>query len=125
MPHSFNLRFIIALFLANCSRFCLQACALLLAVLTAQTAASADTAKPILISQPTSTRAIALDALGFTLEPFTAKSLSYFYGSDKSTRVMLFALNLSLQSGEDASALTADAEDSTTRTITADQAVEA
>lgn len=65
---------------------------------------------PLLISQPTSTRAIALESLCFTSEPFaTASPCSW--GTDRTTRVMLFAVNLNLQPGETAAAVTADAED--------------
>ncbi|MEP6570361.1 MAG: carboxypeptidase-like regulatory domain-containing protein [Acidobacteriota bacterium] len=65
---------------------------------------------PILISQETSTRAIAIDSLSFKSEPFALTS-PYAADSDPRTRVMLFAMNLSLQTGEDLSLVTADAED--------------
>lgn len=68
------------------------------------------TSPPILVSQATSTRAIALESLCFTSEPFATTS-PCAWGSDRQTRVMLFAVNLSLQPGETASAVTADAED--------------
>ncbi|MGH9932575.1 MAG: carboxypeptidase regulatory-like domain-containing protein [Pyrinomonadaceae bacterium] len=67
---------------------------------------------PILISQETSTRAIALDSLSFTSEPFALTS-PYAAGSDRRTRVTLFAMNLSLQANEELSLVTADAEDAT------------
>jgi len=69
-------------------------------------------AAPILISQETSTRAIAIDSLSFTSEPFLLTS-PYAAGADRRTRIMLFALNLSLQPGEDVSQVAADAEDAT------------
>jgi hypothetical protein len=67
-------------------------------------------AQPILISEGTSTRAIALDALTLTKEPFPLTAPVNF-GADSRTRVMLFANNLTLLSGEDASVVTAEAED--------------
>ena len=65
---------------------------------------------PVLVSQPTSTRAIAIDSLSFTSEPFALNS-PYAAVSDRRTRVMLFALNLRLQPDENLSVVTADAED--------------
>ena len=65
---------------------------------------------PILISQPTSTRAIAIDSLSFTAEPFALTS-PYAATVDRRTRIMLFAVNLKLQPGETLSSVTADAED--------------
>ncbi|HEV7744099.1 MAG TPA: LamG-like jellyroll fold domain-containing protein [Pyrinomonadaceae bacterium] len=65
---------------------------------------------PILISQPTSTRAIAIDSLGFNSEPFALTS-PYAAVADRRTRVMLFAMKLGFQPGEDLSLVTADAED--------------
>ena len=66
--------------------------------------------QPILISESTSTRAIALESVAFTREPF---SLRHHYAGiqDERTRVMVFAMNLALQSGEDLSVVSADAED--------------
>jgi len=65
---------------------------------------------PLLISQENSTRAIALDSLSFASEPFTLVS-PYAAGSDRRTRITLFAMHLSLQPGEPLSLVTADAED--------------
>src|SRR5436853_7122775 len=70
-----------------------------------------DSPKPMLISQADSTRAIALEATTLTKEPFPVTALSRLYGADVRTRILLFALNLDLQSGEDLSVVTADAED--------------
>ncbi len=93
-------------------RHWLQVCAVLFVVCCAQRViVEAQPAKPIIVSAPTSTRAVALDAVTFTPEPFSPKPDSFLYGSDKPTSIMLFVLNLSLKPGEDASALTADAED--------------
>ncbi len=77
--------------------------------------ASAAPLKPIIVSTPNSTRAVALDAIEFKPEPFAAKSTSLLYGVDRSTRIMVFVLNLSLQPGENPSVVTADAEDAAHR----------
>jgi len=65
---------------------------------------------PILISETTSTRAIALESVAFTREPFSLRS-RYLGTPEQRTRVMVFAMNLALQSGEDLSVVSADAED--------------
>ncbi len=70
----------------------------------------AQSTRPTLISQPDSTRAIAFDSVTHRREPFTTTS-DIKFGSDSATRIMLFAMNLQLQPGETASAVTADAED--------------
>jgi uncharacterized protein GlcG (DUF336 family) len=72
--------------------------------------AGAQSTKPILISQPDSTRAIAFESVTQQREPFTT-TVEVKFGSDSITRIMLFAMNLQLQPGETASAITADAED--------------
>lgn len=76
---------------------------------------SAQAGGPILISEENSTRGVALDSVTRTREPFPLTS-SIQWGTDKRTRVMLFAMNLSLQPGETASAVTASAEDGAHRT---------
>ena len=68
----------------------------------------------VLISETTSTRAIALESISFAREPFPLDSL-ISWGPDPRTRVILFALNLQLQPGESPSVVTADAEDGTNR----------
>ena len=83
-------------------------------VLTRSAAAVVPINPPILISQATSTRAIALESINFTPEPFALYS-PYAGRSDQRTRVMLFAMNLALQSGEDLSVVSADAEDAAHR----------
>ncbi|HEX7296769.1 MAG TPA: heme-binding protein [Pyrinomonadaceae bacterium] len=70
----------------------------------------AQTQAPILISRDDSTRAIAFESVTRQREPFTGQARLQF-GADAKTRVMLFAKNLQLQTGETASAVTADAED--------------
>ena len=69
---------------------------------------NAQQTSPVLISHPDSTRAIAFDTVTHRREPFTTTALIKF-GSDSSTRIMLFALNVPTQTAAD---LTADAEDS-------------
>ena len=73
--------------------------------------AAAQATRPTLISHADSTRAIAFESVTRQREPFTTTTPIRF-GADSATRIMLFAMNLQLQSGETASAVTADAEDS-------------
>ncbi|HKR02020.1 MAG TPA: carboxypeptidase regulatory-like domain-containing protein [Pyrinomonadaceae bacterium] len=89
----------------------LQLCVLSFLLCCAQSLAQAQTPQPILVSAPDSTRAVALETVGQTPEPFTPIATSFLYGSDKVTRVTVFAMNLSLKAGDDATSLTADAED--------------
>src|SRR5262245_65586170 len=70
----------------------------------------AGTNDPILLTQKTSTRAVALDAVSASPEPFSPTSNSF---SDQRTRVVLFGVNVTLASGETASAVSATAEDGT------------
>lgn len=72
--------------------------------------AGAQQGGPILISQTDSTRAIAFDSVTRQREPFSTTAEIKF-GPDHATRIMLFAMNLNLQPGDTANALTADAED--------------
>ena len=72
----------------------------------------AQATRPILISHPDSTRAISFESVTRQREPFTS-TVQVKFGSDAATRIMLFAMNLQVQSGE---TVTADAEDAT-RTI--------
>jgi uncharacterized protein GlcG (DUF336 family) len=98
---------------------------LLLAALSLAAAASlsaparrgaAQSARPVLVSQSGSTRAVALESVTRVPEPFALTSPVRF-GADARTRLMLFAMNLHLAPGEDASAVTADAEDAARRTF--------
>lgn len=77
--------------------------------------AGAQTARPILISHPDSTRAIAFESVTRQREPFNP-NVEVRFGSDSATRIMLYAMNLRLQPGETANAVTAEAEDAS-RTI--------
>src|SRR6267378_2171211 len=66
--------------------------------------------KLVLISEETSTRAVAVDSVTQKHEPFSPTS-AVQWGSDGRTRIMVFAMGLSLQPGEEATAITANAED--------------
>src|ERR687888_14464 len=93
-------------------RLLLAALSLAMAALLSAPArrSSAQSASPVLISEAGSTRAVALESVTRLREPFAPTSPVPF-GADARTRVMLFAMNLHLAAGEDASAVTADAED--------------
>ena len=78
----------------------------------AATADAATNKKPILISQSTSTRAIALETITLNAEPFPLTQ-PLPMGSDTRTRISVFAMNLELLPGEGVSAFTADVQDST------------
>ena len=66
---------------------------------------------PILVSREDSTRAIAFDSVTRQREPFSAIAPVKF-GPDPATRIMIFAMNLNRQAGDE---LTADAEDADNR----------
>ena len=68
----------------------------------------------VLISENTSTRAIAFESITSTREPFQLTSL-ISWGPDSRTRVVLFALNLRLEPGDEPWNVTAEAEDGTQR----------
>ncbi|MFL6333569.1 MAG: heme-binding protein [Pyrinomonadaceae bacterium] len=75
---------------------------------------AAQSASPVLVSEAGSTRAVAYESTTRVPEPF-APNARVRFGSDERTRVMLFAMNLHLAPGEDASSVTADAEDAAHR----------
>lgn len=89
-------------------------CAFVL-VCGALSAAIAQTRAPIILTDATSTRAIALDSISRTRDPFRVNTVSFVAGTDTRTRVLFFVMNLDLLPGEGANALTADGEDSTHR----------
>ncbi|HZN00021.1 MAG TPA: heme-binding protein [Pyrinomonadaceae bacterium] len=70
----------------------------------------AQATRPTLISHADSTRAIAFESVTRQREPFQT-TVQVKFGADSATRIMLFAMNLQLQPGETAIAVTADAED--------------
>ncbi len=65
---------------------------------------------PALITEENSDKAIALDSVTLFRDPFPLTN-PFNFSSDNRTRVMLFATNLALGPGEDASFVTARAED--------------
>ena len=67
---------------------------------------------PILLTQENSLRALALDSVTWTSEPFSVTSTNNF-STDQRTRVSLFVVNLELNQGEPISVIKAQAEDST------------
>jgi endonuclease/exonuclease/phosphatase family metal-dependent hydrolase len=89
-------------------------------VLPAQTTPP-PVAPPLLLTQGTTDRAIAMHSTLFTDEPFTVRSAVNMSG-DQRTRIMLFATNLDLLSGETKSSVSVRATDS--RGIGYDLAVE-
>src|SRR5438045_8311963 len=98
---------------SNAKRALLFAAVLLIcaALLSAPALRSAaQPASPVLVSEVGSTRAVALESVTRLREPFAPTSPIQF-SADARTRVMLFAMNLHLASDEDASVVTADAED--------------
>lgn len=69
-------------------------------------------APPVLMTRANTTRGVALDSVTEIAEPFPLlQSVSFSLNGDRRTRFKLFATNLTLLTGEDASAVTADAED--------------
>lgn len=92
-------------------------CALLLLLSTGaavffEQVSSAQTTRPILISEANSTRAIALDSVTRLKEPFAFETRAPFIG-DRRTRLQLYALNIDPSDGP--SALTVEAEDGARR----------
>ena len=76
------------------------------------TNASAAQINPLLFSvSASSTRAVALESVSMTAEPFSLSSELNFSPNDPRTRVTIFCMNLDFLAGEGANALTADAED--------------
>lgn len=72
--------------------------------------ASSNTTSPVLLTEANSIRAIALDSVTMVRDPFPIFTTNNF-SLDQRTRVILFAVNLELLPGEDATAVTAEAED--------------
>jgi hypothetical protein len=92
--------------------FCLLLCACVFvcaSLLPARTA-HAQGAPPLLIAEEGTDSAVAVEPVTRARDPFPVTQTLAF-GADPRTRVMLFAQNVALLAGEDASALTATAED--------------
>lgn len=66
---------------------------------------------PVLLRELDSPRAVALDSVTMLRDPLPVDS-KHNLSSDKRTRMMLFASNVELMAGEEASAITAQAQDS-------------
>lgn len=96
-------------------RASLRRFALLCAILCAAGALCAASAAPVILTEATTTRAVAVDAVTKLRDPFPLTTPGFTAGADRRTRVMFFVLNLDLLAGEGANALTADAEDSAGR----------
>jgi hypothetical protein len=78
----------------------------------------ADDDAPVLVTEPNSQRALALDAVTFVRDPFAITNLNYF-GPDKRTHISLFATNLNVTPGLVITAQAVDAQQvSRTPTVT-------
>ena len=84
--------------------------AFLVCVFISSTAAAATNKKPVLLSQATNTRAIALESVTFRAEPFSPTT-SPAFSPDNRTRICIFAMDLELLPGEGANAFTSDVQD--------------
>jgi uncharacterized protein (TIGR03437 family) len=69
-----------------------------------------STAAPVLLTEAKTNRAVALDSVTFVRDPFNLSTVHNF-SLDQRTRITLFVVGLDLLLGEDASAVTAQAED--------------
>jgi beta-glucanase (GH16 family) len=65
---------------------------------------------PVMLTEEGSNRAMALDSVSFVQEPFTVTSTNNF-SVDHHSRVMLLVANIDLLPGDDASVVTAEAQD--------------
>ncbi|MFN2454578.1 MAG: DUF1800 family protein [Pyrinomonadaceae bacterium] len=107
---------LIRTFVRSTARFFLLCFCAALPGMSGQVAAQTSPAPngPVLFSDATSTRAIALDSVVFKREPFALTS-PVKWSEDQRTRVMLFAMNLGAQTGDDLSVASAEAEDAAHR----------
>ncbi len=100
--------------LASSKRFGAFLCAGLAVISCGATAPAlaASSISPMLISVSAgSTRAVALESVSMTSEPFSLSAEANFSPNDPRTRITLFVMNLDLLAGETLNSLTADAED--------------
>src|SRR5258708_20057024 len=100
-----------AKFFGTRTRFLFAACVCLLLLLNGPNIplrTRAQNSRVTLVSEETSARAVAVESVTQTREPFANRS-QVTWGSDSRTRIMLFAMGV--PAGENASAVTADAED--------------
>jgi hypothetical protein len=72
--------------------------------------APAPATPPLVLTVPNTSRAVAIHSVRFNREPFTVRT-PVNLSSDERTRIMLFATNLELLSGETPSAITVRATD--------------
>ncbi len=70
----------------------------------------AQSAAPVLVSHEDSTRALSFESVTQQREPFSTVSPVKF-GTDNQTRIMLFAMNLTLQTGDTVASVSVEAED--------------
>jgi hypothetical protein len=75
---------------------------------------AATNKSPVLLSEATSTRAIALESVTLKPEPFPLTA-TVRYSSDARTRIAVFAMNLELMAGESGNSFNADMQDSSGR----------
>src|SRR2546426_5115293 len=97
----------------SCLRMLLASCVVALfaaAPLIQFSKTSAQITSPILISHEDSTRAIAFESVTQQREPFS-RTAPVKFGADSQTRIMLFAMNLTLQIGDNVSSVNVQAED--------------
>lgn len=89
---------------------------MILVITGAQFVRAQTPAGPTLLTEENSQRAIALDSVTRVRDPLPVEALNNFMqGRDPRTRVALFGINVDLSPGEDASAVTATARDSRSR----------
>src|SRR5258705_11024362 len=74
------------------------------------TVRAATNKKPILLSQATSTRAVAFESVTMKAQPFPLIA-NIPFSPDARTRICIFAMDLELLSGEGSNAFTSDAQD--------------
>jgi len=82
------------------------------ALLSHKEVSTAQSTRPVLISEADSTRAVALESVTRLHEPFDLNA-RHAFGADRRTRIQLYVLNL--ERDADISAITVDAEDGARR----------
>src|SRR2546423_1682118 len=96
-----------------CLRPCLLrllcACAALALCSSVNSLQAAPGVGPVLLSNNDSTRAVAVDSVTLSAEPFNRDQIAPL-SADNRTRIMIFAMNLDMIAGESVNAFSADAE---------------
>ena len=92
-------------------------CFLVIVTLSCAESVRPQTPAPILLTEQNSQRAIAVDSVTFVRDPLPVVN-SHNLSQSRRTRLALFGINLDLMPGENASAVTARARDSRSRTHT-------